>query len=523
MTGPRTPPIAHLRARLEIVWVTAGLLSLVGAQLVISRSLSLFSRHFWLDEILTQTLVADRDLGHALGGLAGGIETHPPGLYLLLRGFTWLAGGVNEVSLRVFSLLSVLAALVGIYLLLRQSFSPLVTVAAVLAVWCHPLILRQAFEARFYAPWFAAIAWFAYFLARARDAGPRRCRDIGLAACALLVCTIHYLGVISLALVTGSELWLRRPDGAARLRGLGPTILGPVALVACIPLLLKQQTALTGAATWIDPPSLGGSLNFLNALFLPRYLGAVVLVAWLSWLVRSGRADPAGGQGPPDSSRLGGVTGLALMPVVLIGLSYAVKPMLVPRYGIPAVAALAPAVAFGMCRASRGWLLALCLFLVVVGARDLRAFADEGRDEDRVTEQLVTAIRRDTDGGLVVFETQNPLFRTCYYAPDLADRCRFLDFELGQLGPVTNYRIFNRDLARNYQAFYGKPGLAKWEVVRTLPRFYLVRHGAPDEGAPSAPVYPGFSARRVSGDLYLLRAAPRSSAPGTGGPDAPSP
>src|SRR5437660_1448740 len=68
-------------------------------QVALAGALSLFSRHFWSDELYTVTLVGDPDFGHSLQALAGGVETHPPTYYLFLRSFTWL-NGANEIALR---------------------------------------------------------------------------------------------------------------------------------------------------------------------------------------------------------------------------------------------------------------------------------------------------------------------------------------------------------------------------------------------------------------------------------------
>src|SRR5262249_7225550 len=141
--------------------------------IVCANAAYLFARHFWIDEIFAFTLVADPDPVHALRALAGGVDMNPPMLYLLLRGFTLLTGGPGEIVFRVFASLSILLALLGIYLLLRRAYTPRVAFTAVLLLECHPLILTHAFEARFYGPWLAAIVWFAYALVLFRTS-PRR-------------------------------------------------------------------------------------------------------------------------------------------------------------------------------------------------------------------------------------------------------------------------------------------------------------------------------------------------------------
>src|SRR4051794_21359055 len=148
----------------EIGIVTAALAALLTLQLVLTDSLSLFRSHFWLDELFTFAIVSDPQLPHAMQALAGGVDTNPPCFHLLLRAFCGLVGGEPETAFRAFALLSMSLALVGIYLILREVFPPLAALAGVLAVWCHPLILRHAFEARSYGPLLAALVWYTYLL-----------------------------------------------------------------------------------------------------------------------------------------------------------------------------------------------------------------------------------------------------------------------------------------------------------------------------------------------------------------------
>src|SRR5262249_2170405 len=155
----------------EVAVIGLVLLTGISGQIILSNCTYLLQRHFWLDEIYTQTLVSDPDLGHAMAALAGGVETHPPTLYALLRLYTALLGGASEVTLRTFALLSVIGALLGLYVGLRTVYGSLVALTPVLAIWGHGLVVHHAFEARFYGPLLAGAVWFAYFLNRARVPG----------------------------------------------------------------------------------------------------------------------------------------------------------------------------------------------------------------------------------------------------------------------------------------------------------------------------------------------------------------
>jgi hypothetical protein len=477
------------------------LVVLSGAQVILSGALYLFQRHFWLDEIYTYTIVTDPDYGHSLRALAGGVETHPPSFYLLMRVFTSVAG-TSESAFRCFALLSVLAALLGIYVILRQAFSPFASLAATFLVWCHPLVLSHAFDARFYGPWLAATVWFAYFLARSRAARKCGLNTFLLAVSSVLVCTIHYFGIITLVLVTLFELWFHRRPGE-RLRGMAAVAAGPVAFLGCVPLLLAQRSSLT-VPTWLQ-----NSWAFL-LLFMLSTLYPLLLALLLTWLYRLFRARSAGfrpGADLPAVTALAGLSGLCLLPVTLILLSYCVQPVMHARYALPTVASAAPAIAFLVSRASRRAVIGLCLAFFLLGTVRLRQDTLGAEQLDQGTDRLIAAIRTHNPNGYTFFEYPHSLYVVARYAPDLAGRCCYLDFELNDIGHVQAVRVFTRDMSRNYARYYDRPGLAPWQEVRQVSRLFLV-HDAffddPEDISGFTDFYPGFVPRRVDLGIFEL-------------------
>jgi hypothetical protein len=485
-------------SRLEILVVVLTLAALLAAQLRVAGSGYLLRRNFWLDELYTLTLVSDPDWTHSLRALAGGVETHPPTLYALLRVFTFFLGECDEVALRSFALLALFVALLGLYVSLRQAYAPLVAFTAILALWGHGLVVKHAFEARFYGPWLAATVWFAFVLARARLAERRLGPHLALALCSLLVCTIHYFGIISLTLVTGFELLFHRRPGKAR----WPTVLavaaGPVALLACLPLLLGQRAAIS-VPTWIQRPTLSTVVQTGTWLLLPASLSAVLLLAWLSKLFGAGPQSAEEAGRPPASSRaLAGLTGLILLPAVLLVVSYTVQPVFLDRYALPAVAALAPAVAFVTARMGRVWVLAVAAYFALVSTHQLTSLAAEARARDRRTEQLIATIRDHRGDKPVICEQHLAQYVLYHYAPDLADSCFMIDHELGQAECDGQPYVFARDLCRRYEEFYHAPKLLKWESLCSRSQPCLLVVGVPwDAGKKPAQVrsYPGLVAR----------------------------
>jgi hypothetical protein len=485
----------------------AAFAAVVAGQLLVLPVATLFSRDFWLDEIYTHTLVADPDMAHAGRALAAGVETHPPALYLLLRAFTFVAGACDEVTLRALALLSVGLGLAGVYCCLRGAFAAPASLAAVLLLWCHPLVEAHAFEARFYGPWLAGLVWFAFFLARCRAGGGGWSARLGAAACAVFVCTVHYLGILSLGLVVAGELVARRLAGMPLRGGLASAALGPLALAACLPLLARQRTALT-VATWVPPATAERSLAFLKDIFLDPYLVPLVVTVWVFFLVRDVRS---GGGGAGGLLPLAGLTALLLFPLALVTFSWVAQSVLEPRYALVAAAGLGPAAASLLAPLPRRWAWAVSAYLVVVSALGLSALASRYREEDGKTRELIAALRAGTDAADVIFESPVRMYVVCRYAPDLARRCYLMDFERGDFRPIHDSRLFVRDLARRYAEYYSPTSLRPWRSLRGLPRFYLVPtffgRGAPEGGVYPSP-YPGFLFRPVKQDLLLEMVKP---------------
>lgn len=485
------------------------------AQVWLTDSWILLTRPFWLDEIYTHALVTDPSLAHAGSALASGVETHPPALYLLLRGWTWLlaAGGAlglpaarAEVALRSFALLSALLALVGLYACLRRCFASWACLGAVLGIWCHPLVLHEAFNARFYCPWLAAIAWYGYFLVGCRASGPALRTRLAVALGAVLTCTLHYFGILSLALVTAGEVLARRRVGRRWTPGLGAAAAGPLALACCLPLLRCQRAAFS-VATWMDPLD----IEAIASLFV-EYLQALP-VAWMllfAWLSVATQRTPEAPPRQPD--QLWGLTALLGLPLCLLAFSI-VLPAYQPRYSFPALAGLAAAAGWLSSRCRRPWAIALAVLLVLQGALAVRL---HGRmpwaQWTLANEQLMSQLRVQARDAPVVFESPSQAYIVWRYAPDLRPRSCLLDFEpADHLGNAPPNRLFMRDLARRYFESYGGVPLKPWSEVRHWQRFYLVSadFGKQGAGVVVDAFYPGFHVRRLGRELYELSARTR--------------
>jgi hypothetical protein len=491
-------------SRPELVVVALVLAGVLALEVELAQAGYLFTRHFWLDEILTHTMVTDASLTHAMNALRSGVETHPPALYLTLRGFIALTGQKDEVGLRLFTVLSAFLGLLGIYRTLRQSFPIDASLAAAVGIWCHPLFQKEAFDARFYMPWLAGIAWYAYFLTRSRDEGGPSVQ-IGLAVTSIFVCTVHYFGIISLGLVLGGEMMARRARGRPLSPGLLSSCLGFVALAVCLPMLFQQRSAIT-VSSWQPEADWKVARSLFENIYLAKPLAIGAIVAWVGALVGGTRARTLESEQESNANKQAPLSALLLLPVALVGFSFLVQPALMERYSVPAIAGLAPAIAWLLSRTTAPFILAAALLFLVWGGLQLNEQTAEAHQKDEHTTQLIRLIHEVTDDEPVIFESPREQYVVCRYAPDLVKRSFLLDFEKSQTGFEPQSRIFVRDLARQYDHFYGTPPLMTLDRLRREKHAYLVGAflSGGDPRATFEGPYPGFVIRYIGLELYEL-------------------
>jgi uncharacterized membrane protein len=493
----------------EIVLVVAFLTIVLTTQLALSRSWTLFTRKFWLDEIVTYTTVTDPKLRHSIAAITGGLDTNPPGYHLLLRGFLRLAGRTDETSIRFFGCLSMLAALAGFYANARLVYSPLVALTVVMAMCQHRLILRYAFEARMYGLWLAGVVWFSYGVTRVWTTPNDLWSKILLVCTSVLTCAVHTLGplvvviVLVAYLVVNHSLPLSWP-------ALGLACLGPVAFLAWMPLLGKQDAL--HPFTWLRRPTRWDVAACARSLALPDHVTAVLLLAvGLAPLARNIEVGDSARASGAGLILLAGLASLVLLPPALLWLSYKVQPVLTERYALPAVAAFVPGMAFVTSFLPTLWMYGLCVCLFLGGAYEMALLANSLRNQDERWTDLIRALRQ-TDEHVLLFESIHEFSVVLHYASDLRERCFMLDFEPNQFGDFGNaIPLCDRTHARLFRKFYPQFASMPWETVRNTPRFYLVAAGDSyqQHGQTYQPQYPGFVADSLSAGIYDLRAEPQ--------------
>ncbi len=480
---PREAP--HLASRASVV---AGVLALA-----IAAGLAIFSgasaslhRPLWLDEIVTQ-LVAQAPRG-VLHAMRSGVDFQPPPHYVLVWLSDTLAGAGGAFSAR---LPSIIAASLTVLLLgatLRTRLSLASALAGALALAAHPLFVGQAIEARPYALWILAAALTAECL-RAE----RRGAAWFAAAAAMALCTSHYFGVLTLAAMAlagmGYLRFANRMSWNATIRSLAPLAAGVVALVALLPLARAQLAATTGRS-WVSPATAGDIAFFLQ--FIWGWRPAMMLIAAGVLMLAARRIPPLAARLPrPDRLSLD-ITLVALLAtaavpllVVLVTLTY--KPVLVLRYSVPALLALATLCALAVELLPRPLRWVCVLLLVRAGLFSYQSVAAAAHDESRLFAAETGAVRQLAARGI---PTVSPFRHDAYRASlpagrtpavawmDLPDSLLERAARSGSASLSHNRLLVERDFGRAVRQEFGFPAVISAEEARTAPAVALLRDAA---------------------------------------------
>lgn len=306
---------------------------------------ALWTKRFWLDEqCCTMYAVTDANSFLDLFGTVKRSEVGPPLLHMIVWTVGKITGSLSPTVVRSIMLVSVVAALLVLWVVLRRRFSASASACALVAVAGHGLVLQHAFDGRFYGPWLFFAAGYAWALGVDSEQPRSRRRDAAVALFSLFLCTIHWFGVISLGLMATGAVAAHGRRWKVGLRLVAPGIVGLVALAALIPMLLFQLRVGGEDILWVPPLNWLQVKTFVQA-FIVRLPVIIALVVVLAAALRKAVTRPAvmaALRDPPMAAML--ATGL--MTFALVAISAVLNSVMVPRYAIVSVLFAAPVVAF---------------------------------------------------------------------------------------------------------------------------------------------------------------------------------
>lgn len=484
----------------------------------------LLTRPLWLDEIHTR-LVASRETPAAvIRDLRAGIDTAPGLLHLVMWGVGRVAG-LSPFVLHLVPFVLVWVAVVMVFATLRRALGVAASVAGALAVITHPLVIQMTYEARFYGPWLALAAAFAWSI----GVSASRRRDIAIAALAPLLCTIHWFGVISLGVMCVAVVTMHGRAWRQGLRLVAPAAAGVPALLLTMPILLGQRAAVM-APTWIPAPDAAQLWTMARVFYVALIPMAALTVLAGQWIIARRRAAPppsasalAPAPAPASRAPLVALGSLALMPVALAVFSYLAQPALLDRYATVATLAWAPLVAIAVQRLPGGARVAACALLLGVGVLNYRHAV---RGMERYAATLAKSVASfgmavERSALPIVFQSRHEHMQIVEAHPRGRERTLFLalpDSTLDALFPpdgrlrlIGPFLRFEREAALLHERVYGFPVTRAPARLAEVPRFIFA---ATDASLPAgyrnverflAAVFPGRAVTRLNDRLALVR------------------
>ena len=481
------------------------LLAMLGT-LAINKAWLLFSRPFWLDEFHTVFVANAPNLPKLLQDLAQGADFNPPVLPVLLHAVGRLTGELTPTVVRTVSFVCTWLGLLLVYAAVRPHRERLVALGASLLLWTSPLTVSQAFQGRFYAPWLLLTIAYALTLFGRSDAPPSRWRTVGIAVFAVLLCNIHYFGIVSWGLLAVGLLpWVTRTTGA--FRRVLPSLAGPISLAAVVPMYAGQRAVL-GTMTWVLPLSSGQVYELLTYLVAwPSVLGLMLLYVLVAGRT-GGRTDPSKSAVPRWSSIEMALFLLMGLVAFLVVFSALAQPVTVTRYAMPALLAWVPIGALALHRIGT---LPRVLALAGIWVFSIGIVREQVREQttfrDRLREDAV-ALATMSRAGLPLVAAD----RFALYPLSKEAELSGVPIQLVELpdtaSTLNGSDLLERSAGRAHARLYGFPKLASIDAITQAEGFVLFADDTETEKF-AARWFPEYSRRRINSRIYELRRSVR--------------
>lgn len=514
----------------EISFVALGLAALTAVVLLLADGAILFTRPLWVDEWLTVFVAKRASPVQVISDLAHGADGGATLFHLTAWGLRTIAGSLSPTLLHAMSLLSVLSALCVVYVVLRRRFNPDASIAGVLAVGSNRVVIEHSFEGRFYGPWLLCCAFFAWSLSQNQASTTSRSRKALVAIAAILLCTVHWYGVITLGVMTAAVVASHGRRWRDGLRAVAPAAACVPVLLAITPIALGQKGAFT-VANWIADfevrQILGLSWFYWHAA-VPVLAAVGVLVAViLRWQNRTRPAVAAVARSAATDPGIVALMSLALMPLALAVLSMLGQPSMIGRYAIPTALAWGPWVAFAMELLGRVPARVLRIVLAAFWFVGYTREANAKRFFAGAVARAEHALRQAEGMHLpIVFQSIHVMYPLLGATWGRGSQGVFLELQdstMNVLFPAGTW-LYNlnkgirveRDNARAQAARYGFPRLVDRAVLDTTPRFLLLAPasrlpaGYPSVDVFGRAVFPRHRLQQLLPDLWLAERADAS-------------
>ena len=276
---------------------------------------------------------------------------------VLLR--LWRGVGTSDAFLRSLSVLFAAASVFVVFALGRRLFGPTTGLVAGLLLATAPYFLQHSQEVRSYTLLVLLVCGATFFLVVAMES-ERVASWVGFAVCAALAFYAQFIVVlvfmawaVSLLVVPRRELPVRRLLASG----------GAIAAL-CAPGVYLAVTGRPDQLSWLPRP------GWHAAIGQPSHVagGAVLSILLLGALVVAGVMAARVWRSNWTTRWAIGLVGawLLLPPVVSLAYSLLVSPIYLDRLLLVSLPALVLAVAFGICRLTSAWAIAVLAVLLTV-------------------------------------------------------------------------------------------------------------------------------------------------------------
>ena len=429
--------------------------------------------------------------------LADGADFNPPSWFLVTRAISGLAGSPSEKFLRLLSLVWMMSAMAGLYLILSRLFDWKVSLAAVILTASHPLVIHQSTEIRFYGFWCTCVVWLCCVLQwDPEPRAKRRLQWLLIAGLSLLTATSHWFGILSLGLVALPLVIRQNKDERGYAKALVMVASGMTGVCACLPFLYGQKAAIS-RPTWISPATVSDSLQFLNYMF-PAWQILLCGVAAVVGIMLARKTMPENvfRSLPGQSVELLPCLSLALMPIVIVIVAWVLQPSLVARYAIVGVIGLAPVFAVLLHQADQKLQIVVVVLSLAGYSNAVFGYGRQWNDEQRYQVSLVQQLRTCPVNATVIFEDRIAWMPMKHHYPELAAEYRLADFNDSDLFQDSALRIVQRDAGRRIEKWYPEYRMQSLETLTEQSEFYVVPYA---DQKQSGLRFPGnYSVRKIA-------------------------
>ena len=310
--------------------------------LLISCIIISSKKFLWNDELLSFYLLDDRSLSHMLVAWSDKFNQAPP-LYFSL-GWLWdKVFGSTELSLRLFSSVSLSIACIVVWTVLRRTYDFWSTTIGTLSVFClSEHVLYHNAEVRMYGL-FTTVCAFGLLQF---DSINRRqkCSSAFLSINSLIHCTIvltHLYGVFYSAAILASFIVRDKYFGIFRQRVYLSVLIGWTILIPLSPLIINQSN---NSAKWYSTFSLPETINMLIPFSKFSWFILILLViSILLYLIEPSSDDKPeiiqtnASRQIPEIAVLIFAAFFMLVPCAAWIITVTLRPLLNDRYIIPTI------------------------------------------------------------------------------------------------------------------------------------------------------------------------------------------